>query len=62
MTQQDLENLSNMVDYVLENEYIHFLESIDEDGDIKKALFDDDFSHIYKTAYHANEYLKSIDI
>ncbi len=56
---QDLENLYRVVNYVLDNEYHHFEESIDGD-DIVKALLDDEVSHIYKDAYNAKNYLRGI--
>ncbi len=61
----DLENLYSVVNYVLENEYNHFLECIDydvtdSDDSITQAFNDDNFSHIYKDAYNAKKYLRSI--
>ena len=63
MKMSELEKLMNVVNYVIENEYTHFLECIQDDAhnsDIGKALKDDEFVHIYKDAYYSKSFLRSV--
>jgi hypothetical protein len=67
MKMNELEKMFNVVNYVLENEYHHFLEcidaeTIDDDVTIQRALKDDDFVHIYKDALVLKTYLRTIVI
>lgn len=66
----EINNLYDVINYVLENEYHHFLESIDYDvTDIKsenemiqQALNDSEYQHhSYAKAYHAKKFLDSLD-
>jgi hypothetical protein len=71
MKLQELSDLYNVVNYVLCNEYNHFLECLDydvTDSDIsieeciELALKDDGFLHIYKDAVNSKKVLDTISV